>query len=358
MGKQTKQLDFTGQEFFIGLDVHKKNWKVQIRWHRRGLKRFTMNPSPGELANNLKRHYPGGTYYSVYEAGFCGFWIHRELVALGINNIVINPADVPTSHKEKINKNDKVDADKLARELENGSLKCIHIPDEYHQQLRSLSRLRFRQVQQQTRLKNRIKSYLHFMGIHMPPHQELAHWSGAFIQWLKALEFAHQPGADYLRLCIQALQEERKRLADTLRLLRCHIQSNEDKALLYDCLCSIPGIGSIAAATLYSEIMDIHRFPNLDHLCSYVGLVPSINSSDESEINKGITPRRNRYLRYLIIEAAWVAIRKDPALGMTFGKLCRRMSEQDAIIRIAKKLLNRIRYIWKNQCPYLQGIIQ
>lgn len=358
MKKQSNQLDFTGQAFFVGLDVHKKNWKVRIRWKHKELKRFTMNPSPHELAAYLSRHYPGGTYYSVYEAGFCGFWIHRELTALGIKNMVTNPADVPTSHKEKINKNDKIDAGKLSRELENHSLRGIYIPDEYHQQLRSLCRLRRRQSQHQSRLKCRIKSYLHFIGIHIPSHQQLPHWSGAFIKWLEEIKFTHQPGADCLRLSLKALEAERKQLAETIRLLRHHIRSSEAKTIIFDYLCSVPGIGFITAVTLYVELIDIHRFPTLDHLCTFVGIVPSITSSDETVSNKGLTPRCNRYLRYLLVEAAWVAIRKDPVLSMKFAELSKRMSEQEAIIRIAKKLLNRIRYVWKNQTPYQKGIIQ
>jgi transposase len=46
--------------------------------------------------DHLWKHYPGASYHSVYEAGFCGFWIHRELQAHGVHNIVVNPADVPT----------------------------------------------------------------------------------------------------------------------------------------------------------------------------------------------------------------------------------------------------------------------
>jgi hypothetical protein len=48
--------------------------------------------------------FPGGTYYSAYEAGFCGYGIHRELNDLGIKNIVINAEDIPTSQKDQIHK--------------------------------------------------------------------------------------------------------------------------------------------------------------------------------------------------------------------------------------------------------------
>jgi transposase len=100
---------------------------------------FSMNPKPEELAHYLSRRYPGGRYQSVYEAGFCGFWLHRRLQSLGIENRVVHAADVPTTRKEKDQKRDLIDSRKLARELANGSLTGIWVPDTFHEELRSLS---------------------------------------------------------------------------------------------------------------------------------------------------------------------------------------------------------------------------
>ncbi len=103
--------------------------------------------------------------------------------------------------------------------------------------------------------------------------------------------------------------------------------------------------------------MDMNRFRSLDHLASYVGLVPSVSASGERESSRGLSFRRNRYLRYLLIEGAWVAIREDPALGYVFSQLIKRMTKQKAIVRIAKKLLNRIRYVWRHKEAYACGLI-
>ena len=89
------QEHFSGQTFFIGLDVHKKQWTVAIRTQGVLVQRCSMNPSPKELKRFLERTYPGGTYQSVYEAGFCGFWIHQQLLEQGIENIVVHSPDVP-----------------------------------------------------------------------------------------------------------------------------------------------------------------------------------------------------------------------------------------------------------------------
>ncbi len=109
---------------------------------------------------------------------------------------------------------------------------------------------------------------------------------------------------------------------------------------------------------VYTEIMDIHRFRTLDHLKSYAGLVPSTWSSGETDRTRGLTYRRNSQLKYVLIETAWISIRKDPVLLQSYYKLTLRMTKQEAIVRIATKLLNRIRYVWKNDSPYVIGVVE
>ena len=79
--------------------------------------------------------------------------------------------------------------------------------------------------------------------------------------------------------------------------------------------------------------------------------------SGEKEKVLGLSNRHNRYLRNMLIESAWVAVRKDPALTLKYSELIRRMSKQEAIIRIAKKLLNRIRFVWKNNTCYSFALV-
>ncbi len=337
--------------YYIGLDVHKKRWVVTIRAMNMELKTFSMNPSPKELSKFLRRNWAGGNYVSCYEAGFCGFWIHNELKSLGICNRVIHAADVPTTNKEKVNKRDKVDSRKLARELEKGELNAVYVPQLEHQELRSLGRLRCSCRQQIVRLKNRIKGHLHFYGIEISETQASRNWSGAFIKELETLCSVPGAGATCLRILLEELKEHRVRLYKILRELRAYCRTcGFSDTIKY--LISIPGIGFITAVTLVTEIIEISRFKKFDQLCSFFGLVPSTESSGDKEKIKGLTPRRNRYLKHLIIESAWIAVRKDPRLLEAYAQLSQRMKKTDAIIRISRKLLNRIRYVWEKQTPY------
>lgn len=337
--------------YYVGIDVHKKRWVITIRAMNMELKTFSMNASSQELWNYLNSNWPDGRYISCYEAGFCGFWIHNELVSLGIDSRVIHAADVPTTNKEKVNKRDAVDSRKLARELEKGELNSVYVPTLEHQELRSLGRLRFNCRQQIVRLKNRIKGHLYFYGIKISNEQAARYWSGAFIKELEHLADQEGAGASCLSILLEELKEHRQRLYKILRELRRYCRKcGFADTLVY--LRSIPGIGFITAVTLVTEIMDISRFEKLDKLASFFGLAPSTASSGEKEVIKGLTPRRNKYLKFLIIESSWLAVSKDPSLLTAYSKLCQRMKKTEAIIRIARKQLNRIRFVWKNQTPY------
>ncbi|HEX2865582.1 MAG TPA: IS110 family transposase [Ignavibacteriales bacterium] len=353
---QNKELNFSNQSFFIGLDVHKKTWSVTVRTNRMELKTFTMNPSPEELSKYLKRHYPGGRYLSVYEAGFSGYWIDRKLRKYGIENIVVSPADIPTRNKERVVKNDAIDSRKLSRELENGTLQGIYVPEVLQEKLRSYCRIRYQLTGNQTRLKNRIKGYLAYSGKKTPENYEVRNWSGKFIKYLEEIEFEDKVGRECLALYLEELKESRERLSRVLLRLREYSKEYGFKPLL-DRLQSVPGIGFITAVTLYTELMDMKRFKRPDDLASYVGLVPSVHSSGEKERVLGLSHRYSKFLRSLLIEASWVAVRKDPALTQKYNELIQKMSKQKAIIRIAKKLLYRIQHVWNKEESYVYSVV-
>lgn len=341
----------TNQDYFIGLDVHKKSWTVCIRNSGLFLKKFSMNPSPLELYKYLKRKYPDGIYYSVYEAGYCGYWIDRELKKLGINNIIVSPSDIPTTSRDKFEKTDPRDARNLAMHLQNRTIKGIYIPNDLQLHIRSLSRLRCQLIKQQSRLKNQIKAYLYFYGICLPDNSVMLHWTGKFIEHIRTFEFSQPAGKVQLEIYITSLLEVRIQILNTVRLLRKTLKDNHLNEPVLK-LCKIPGIGFTTAVTLYTELMDIKRFSSFDKLVSFVGLSPSRRRSAETEKVLGISFHYNKYLRSMLVESAWIAVRVDPSLTNLYGQYIRRMSKQEAIIRIAKKLLSRLRFVWLNNKQY------
>ncbi len=357
MKSKNNKLDFTGQIIYIGLDVHKKSWTVTIHYMGVILRTMSMPPIPEKLAGYLQKNYPNARYLSVYEAGFCGYWIDRKIRALGIENIIVNPADIPTKQKERRRKTDKVDSKKLARELSNNNLDGIYIPSRENESIRALSRLRRQTVKDQTRLKCRIKSLLHYLGIELPENSEMKYWSGKFIKYLTELEFDHKAMKLTLENLIESLRKERQILLKVIRDLREVVKGNERAGKIVKLLRTVPGVGFITAVTLYSEIMEINRFNKFDSLSCLIGFSPATNSSGEKEKVVGLSNQQNKYLRSMLIESAWTAIRIDPALTQVYGKLVMRMGKQKAIVRIAKKLLNRIMYVWKNEREYVLAVV-
>ena len=156
---------------------------------------------------------------------------------------------------------------------------------------------------------------------------------------------------------ISQLLDIRRRIADTLKKMR-ELAKSEPFNEVIPWILKVPGVGFILAMTLVTEIVDMNRFPNFKDLVSFVGLAPAIQTSDENEIVSGITCRRHKLLRSMLIEASWIAVRYDPALTAKHGKLAKRMSTNKAIVRIAKSLLSRIRYVWINKKPYVMGVVQ
>lgn len=345
----SKKLDFSGENIYVGIDTHKKSWRVMICTETMELKNFSQPPQVDKLVSYLKSHYPNANYFSAYEAGFSGFWTHKELVKAGVNNIVTHAADIPSTDKEKKQKRDALDCRKIAKALRSGQLKGIYIPEEDQLADRALVRTRSQIVRDMVRCKNRIKSVLFFNGISIPEEFDNKNWSKSFIVWLKDL-FEKKPDLSCLEFLLEeyySVDQLKKGITKKIKLLAATKYSQR-----MELLRSIPGIGIIGGMTLLTELGDISRFRNTDELCSYVGLIPNIYASGEKEHINGMTKRGNKSLQPILIECAWKAVKKDPGLLMSYTELTKRMKGNKAIIRIARKLLLRIRWVLKNNTPY------
>lgn len=351
---------FNGQSLYVGIDCHKKSWKVTIMGEHYEHKSFSQDPDPDNLAGYLHRNFPGATYNAVYEAGFSGFSACRKLRQLGVDCIVIHPADVPTTQKEKEQKTDKADSRKLARSLRSNEFEAIHIPDPELEADRALMRQRFRQVKDLARTKNRIKSLLFQFGIVIPERfssSQTRYWPKAYLNWLESIETDHPSLKQVLDNYIRIGVVQRKELLLLEKQVRKLSQTDryKDNCKL---LLSIPGIGIIISMTFLTQIGDVRRFLRLDDLCNYVGLVPRMYGSGDKMKTGKMTKRGRKELKIMLIEASWEAVRKDPALMLKFNDLSKRMNKNKAIIRIARKLLSRIRYVLINRQPYSLGVVK
>ncbi|HEY8958375.1 IS110 family transposase [Chitinophaga sp.] len=354
--KSLKVTDFTGQNIYVGLDVHLKSWMVSIYSDEFELKTFSQPPDALKLGNYLRQHYPNAHFHLAYEAGFCGFWIHRAFKAQDIECIVIHPGDVPSSDKEQKRKTDGVDSRKIARGLKNNELNAVFVPGEQQEADRMLIRSRGKTVKDLTTVKNRIKAFLKIYGISIPEEFTTGNWTGRFTKWLNQLSFTEPSSKLSLQYYVQQsnfLIAQRKQIEQGIQSLATGSHYGYKVKLL----TTIPAVGVLTAMTFLTEIGDITRFKNIDHLSSYCGLTPDCRNSGQTERIIGITRRGNAILKTILIECSWMAIRKDPALLLYYKKLLPRMNGNKAIVKVARKLLNRITYVMRNQQPYVLGVV-
>jgi len=355
--KVKETIDFTGKTIYVGIDVHQKNYQVAKICQGICLGNVSMNANADGLITHLKKYYPGAHFECVYECCAWGFNLQRKLILAGMGCMVVHAADVSTSDKERKRKTDSVDALKLARNLASGDLRAIHMPDEIRQKQRNLIRYRSRLVGDITRSKNRIKSLLKFQGIDIPEQfGRNKHWSRNFLKWIEQQAAQDALLGDTLGIMLEQLGLLRQLLLKAERNLR---QLGKDQyASEIRLVTSVPGIGPTTAMLFLLEIGDVNRFKGFDALNDFVGFCPDTSSSGDTERDRGITKRSHKRLRSALVEAAWIAIRRDPVLMDSYQELTKRMSGNRAIIRIARKLLRRLRSVMISGIEYKKGLVK
>lgn len=355
--KVRKKADFKGVPVYVGLDVHLKSWSATILTEEREHKTFSQPPHVGCLVRYLRKHFPGADLMIAYEAGYSGFWIHDELREHGIDCSVLSPQDIPTKHKEKDQKNDAVDSRKIALALRGGLVEGVHVPERKQREERGLVRRRHRLRKKRNRLKSEIKHLLYFHGIAIPEELNRSYWSRPFMDWLRSQRLITEAGQADLDLLLEEFDQYVALVKKADKKIR-ELSRSPRYADRVGIVRSVPGIGPVIAMTFLTELEPLERFPDTDHLCSMIGFHPTSSSSGERSIQGKMTGRHNPHVREMLLEGAWKAIGKDPALELYYRELRKRMNKKRAVVRVARKLVNRIHYLLKKGENYEIGIVE
>jgi transposase len=331
---------YTGEHIYVGIDVHKKKYVVVARVAQVVVKKWTTLANPQSLAQQLQQYFAGGIIHSVYEAGFSGFSLHRELSHQGIDSIVVHAAAVEGAIHNRV-KTDKRDAAKLATQLEAKRLRGIRVPSVAQEQQRLLSRTYAQFVQERATIKNQIRMKAHQFGLIEP--EDCREMSHSLVQII-----LNQSPSPEFTLVVTAHWQVWQALDEQIQHLKCHLKQQAEADPNDVVYRSVPGVGLISARVLANELGDMSAFSNERQLFSYTGLTPSEHSSGE-HIHRGhITKQGNRYLRGLLLEIAWRAVRKDPALARCLERLTPRTGRKRAIIAVARKLIGKIRAAFRH----------
>ena len=154
----SKQVTTLSPKLFIGLDIHKKTWKLHFTTDLVEGSGHTFPPDTQKIKSYVERNYPKYEVSIAYEVGCCGYEPARAFITFGWNTFVVNPADIPRPAKNNFVKTDKIDAKNIAKQLRSGNLRKLIIPEKPREALRCLTRQRTALVRDYRRIKSRIKS--------------------------------------------------------------------------------------------------------------------------------------------------------------------------------------------------------
>ena len=336
------------EKVYIGIDVHKRTYAVSCVVANEVVKRATMPAEPMGLVNWVRKFFPEASIFSAYEAGFSGFGLHRTLIQQGINNIVVNPASIEVAARDKV-KTDRRDATKVATQLAAARLKGIRIPSDDEELRRLLTRTREQLVQAKTRVGHQIKSKLFQFGLIGADDGRIM--SEAFLSSYLTLKHPEE-----LKFSLESLVRVWRFLSDELKQYRRELSRQAKADVKLEVVYrSVPGIGPIGARTLANELGDLSHFKNQRQAYSFTGLTPGEWSSGDKRRLGHISRQGSARLRWILTEAAWVAIRRDTILKRDYDRIAAAAGGKKAIVAIARKLIGRIRACFRKTESYQLG---
>jgi transposase len=343
-----------GKEIFVGLEDSKKTWKIAVRCDRMLIHQASMEAKYPALLGYLRNKFPGCAIHVIYEAGLKGFNLYDLLVKDGIDCIVIPPHLVTEPKITKV-KTDKRDARRLALILENHDYADpCHVPDRERREDRQVSRTLIGIQKDIIRTRNRIHRLLDFHGIEVSSPR----WGRTEFRALKQLSL-DEP----LRISLDVLLDQLEELWARQIVLRSALRAlcrKERYRKAFEIARSMPGIGWLSAIRLILEFgEDLSHFTSGKKIASFVGLTSSEHSTGETERKGRITGMGSGFVRALLVENAWVAIRKDRVLLSKFSRVWRSSgSKKKAIVAVARMMIVRFRACVTAGAPYRIGTAQ
>ena len=235
----------------------------------------------------------GARVYSCYEAGPCGYGLHRQLEAMGVKNVVVAPQR--WDERGKRVKTDRRDARELVDRLDRylrGNTKAfsvVRVPTPEEEQRRRLTRQRGTVLKECNRCVLRGYGLMLAQGVRAPSEwwkeDNWKKFAGTLPQWLREeVEFWRKKALDF-SVELKRLDAEVRRLSAGQLLIK--------------------GVGSLTSAILESEVLDWHRFQNRRQVASYTGLCPSEDSTGSKRKQGSINKHGNPRVRHQLVEAVW-----------------------------------------------------
>lgn len=276
----------------------------------------------------------------VMEASPLSEWVANELELTGHEAVIIDARKAKAVIQTK-KKTDRLDAHNLARMARTGWYTAVHRKSESARMLRSQLQARRGLVETANAMNARIRGLLRSHGIKLGVVAE-----SAFVDRVREVAKARHRALWSLLRPLCKLWREATKEAEALRK-RIRAQSRQD-ALIRQ-LMTVPGVGPIVATAFVATIDDPRRFSRGDQVAAYLGLVPSVHQSGETEYRGSITKEGDGLLRWLLVEAAHVLLtrtRQSCELKRWGLRLSKKKGHGKARVAVARKLAVLLHRLW------------
>jgi transposase len=299
---------------YVGLDIHSKHIDFCVMSDRGSIVQRGKVRQLDQLVRTLEAlPKPISVCYEVS----CGYgYYHDLLTPIAAHVVAANPGRLQLIFGSK-RKNDRIDAEKLAKLLLWGAAVAVHVPNANVRLWRELITMRRRYVQKRTRAKNSLRALLRTVGVRAPARPGL--WTKAGMQWLKRLEFPQAGYALKRNLLVAEIQCFSIQIAELEQGLK---PFSKDNLAVWQ-LRSIPGVGLRTAEAVVAFLDDPSRFPHSKKVGAYFGLVPSQDQSGSKNRLGHITREGSATVRQLLTEAVWVGVRRSATIRAYFERMRR-----------------------------------
>lgn len=338
---------FKDKNIYVGIDVHKKRWVISIRSYDLELKTFSMEASAEELEKILTSNYKDALFHIVYECCFSGFWIYDYFHERGFD-IIVTPTN-RIYRDGSIVKTDIIDSRKLAFQHSRGLLREVKVPTIKIREYRSLFRIYDKEKMREGQILRQIRCILECKNHRL----KWERWNKEFIEKLKLVKFQEDIFNRKFEVLIKEYEFVKEQIKDTEKRIK-EIGEEAELSERIKRIEQINGIGIISAVRLVVYLFDRKdRFESGEKVAHYVGLTPGEHSSGEEIIRSRTGLIGSRQLRAIIMQLAWVAVRKDGSLLNKFERVYRNTGcKQKAIVAVARKLMMKVHAITVKEEEY------
>ena len=341
---------------FVGLDVHaRKIAAVALDAMTGEVRSATFGYDAAAVADWVRSVDPAAK--CVYESGVTGFDLQKRLAALGVDCVIGAVSKMIKPSADRRRKNDRNDAEFLARMLSVGNVVEVWVPDDECEAARDLVRALDDAREDLKRCKQRLSKFLLRHGLVFDEvnaaGQRKNNWTAAHWAWIKRIEFAEKADNDVLAYYVDATRqamEDKKRLEG---LVEAEAAKPRWKRRV-DSLRCLKGVDTMTAADVVFEAGEFSRFKNARSFAAWLGLTPSEHSSGERVAQGGITKAGNKHLRRAMVEAAWHYLScsphsKDLARGQEPDPAARRHAAKGVRRLVARRGDMLGRGVYKNK---------